>query len=217
MTQGTDLDRLLHGSPLTDADSWWAGESDDVEGYDFIKDAALFSLVGVPFKAFTLTYRSGIQQKGTPWRNDYVSIELRIAPAPIIVQQFDRIMSRRTDDLIADKKAIPLPGEQLGVNSGSTGIYRQTVQALVLKELITLPEDLPETGKKNECRYDLPASMFVLTEAGHDACSITTDAEGHPVTAFELARPLGCMRGLRFSKYDNEFAGADGAITWYIA
>lgn len=219
MAQGTDLDRLLHGSPLTEQDSWWNEEADEVEGYDFVKDAALFSLVGVPLRIFRLTYRPGIQQRGIAWRNDYVSAELRVAPAPVILAQWDRIQSRRTDELIADPKAIPMPGEMLGVNNGSTGFYRQTVQYLVGKELITLPEDLPESGDKNECRYDLPSSMFVISDDAmkNGIADVRFSPEGEQVTVFHLPRPLGCPRGLRFSKYENELTDKDGAITWYIA
>lgn len=215
MTQGTDLASILHGSPLTAQDSWWSEEeSDVVEGYDFIKDAALFSLVGVPFRIYTLTFRAGIQQKGCTWRNDYLSAELRVAPAPIIIRSLDRILSRRTDDLIADPRAIPTPGEQLGINNGSTGFYRQCVQYIESKELITLPEDLPKEGKKNECRYDLPASMFILPETGLNP-EVQFDAAGDQVTTFDIT--LDCMRGLRYSKYENQFTDSDGAITWYIA
>lgn len=217
MTQGTDLASVVHGSPLTAQDAWWTEEADEVEGYDFIKDAALFSLVGVPFRIFNLTFRAGIQQKGTEWRNDYISAELRVAPEPIIVRQWARILSRRTDDLILDKNAIPAPGEQLGVNNGSTGFYRQCVQYLEAKELIVLPDDLPVVGKKNECRYDLPASKFEISGDAivSDKARVMFSPDGDQVTVFEVA--LNCMRGLRYSKYENEFTDSDGAITWYIA
>lgn len=221
MTQGTDLAAILHGSPLTNQDAWWDEEADEVEGYDFIKDAALFSLVGVPFRIFRLTFRAGIQQKGCAWRNDYVSAEIRVAPAPIIARNIDRILSRRTDELILDPKAIPTPGESLGVNNGSTGFYRQNVQYLVSKEFIALPtvngEELPEEGGKNECRYDLPASMFVVSDDAvrEGIAEIRYAPDGEQITIFNVA--LNCPRGLRYSKYDNEFTDADGAITWYIA
>jgi hypothetical protein len=215
MTQGTDLASILRGSPLTDQDAWWDEEADVVEGYDFISKEALFSLVGVPFRIFTVTFRAGIQQKGCDWRNDYISAELRVAPAPVIARQIDRILSRRSGDLILDARAIPAPGEMLGVNNGSTGFYRQIVQYLEAKELITLPEDLPKEGGKNESRYDLPASMFVLSEADATNPEVRFGPDGEQVTIFRIA--LNCVRGLRYSHYDNEFTDADGATTFYIA
>lgn len=215
MTQGTDLEAILHGSPLTDQDAWWAEEADEVEGYDFIKDAALFALVGVPFRIFQLTFRAGLQAKGIAWRNDYVSAELRVAPAVIIARQIDRILSRRTGKLITDPRAIAAPGEQLGVNNGSTGLYRQCVQYLEAKELIIVPTDLPATGPKNECRYDLPASMFDITdEAVTKGANVRFDGEGAQVTTFP-GLALNCLRGLRYSDYENEYT--DEGLTWYIA
>jgi hypothetical protein len=216
MTQGADLAAILHGSPLTAQDAWWDEEADQVEGYDFIKDAALFSLVGVPFRIFTLTFRAGIQQPKCEWRNDYISAEVRVAPEPVIARQIDRILSRRTGDLILDPRAIPMPGELLGFNNGSTGFYRQCVEYLAAKEIITLPEDLPTEGPKNECRYDLPASMFMFSGvADGTAPSVSLDSDGNQVTSFSVR--LDAVRGLRYSHYDNEFTSADGATTWYIA
>jgi hypothetical protein len=217
MTQSTDLASILHGSPLTNQDAWWAEEADQVEGYDFIKDAALFSLVGVPFRIFTLTFRAGVQQKGCAWRNDYVSAELRVAPEPIIVRQFDRIMSRRTGDLILDPRAIPTPGEELGINNGSTGVYRQIVQYIEAKELITVPDDLPIDGEKNECRYDYPASKFTISDDAirDGTAEVRFSPDGEQVTVFRVK--LDCLRGLRYSDYSNEYTGDDKAITWYIA
>ena len=227
MTDSTDLATILHGSPLTAADSWWTDEeSDVVEGFDFIKDKALFALVGVPFRVFSLTFRPGIQQKGCPWRNGFVSAETRVAPAPIIKRQLDRILSRRTDDMIPDPLAIAAPGEMLGINSGSTGIYRQFLEYLEGKELISFPEVLkiggkefplpPKVGEKNECRYDLPVDLLILNDKfiADDTIRVHVDPQGERHTTFSVR--LDCLRGLRFSFYKNESA-PDGAITWYIA
>jgi hypothetical protein len=224
MTQGTDITGTrdeatltLHGSSLRPQDAWWNDEADVVEGYDLVKDKALFALVGVPFRIFTLTFRAGIQQKGCEWRNDYVTAELRVAPGPVIARQIDRILSRRTGKLITDTNAIADPGEQLVVNDGSTGFYRQCVQYLEAKELITLPDTLPKEGAKNECRYDLPASTFTISDYAvrHDQAEIRFGPDGDQVTIFRVR--LDCLRGLRYSDYENAFTDADGAITWYIA
>jgi len=218
MTDTADLATIVNRSPLTGDEAWFNEEADQVEGYDFIKDEALFSLIGVPFRVFTLTYRPGIQQKGTEWRNDYISSELRVYPFSVMKRQIDRILSRRSgDDFIKDPRAIPEPGEFLGVNNGSTGIYRQFTEYLENKELITLPDDLPKVGKKNDCRYDLPASMFELNEEAIREGKIEQrfTPNGESITLFRVS--LDCPRGLRYSHYDNEFSGSDGAFTWYIA
>jgi hypothetical protein len=217
MTDGTDLASIIHGSPLTDQDAWWSAESDEIEGYDFIKEDALYSLVGVPFRIFSLTFRPGIQQKGCAFRNDYLSAEVRIAPEPVLIRNLNRILSRRTGNLILDPRALPAPGEQLGINNGGTGFYRQCVQYLEAKGFILLPEDLPKDGKKNECRYDLPASMFTLSDDAIRAGTVETrfTADEEQVTQFLIS--LNCMRGLRYSHYENESTDSDGATTWYIA
>jgi hypothetical protein len=180
--------------------SWWTNpDVDEVEGYDLLKEDALFSLVGVPFMITSVTFRDGIQSKDRPYRDDYVSLELTVAPPAILTETADRIASRRkTFDL-------PLIGmahaeEQLVINDGSTGIYRQIMQYLSAKKLIVLPEGETE-GEKGETVYDLPRSEW---EAGADAAT-----SGIDIT-------LRCSRGLRFSEYDNPY-GPDKARTWYIA
>jgi hypothetical protein len=205
------------GSPLTAQDSWWSEEADDVEGYDLVKDKALFALVGVPFRIFTITYRAGIQQKGIEWKNDYASAELRVAPGIVLARQIDRIMSRRTGKLITDARAIADPGEQLVVNDGSTGFYRQCSQYLEAKGIITVPDTLPADGGKNECRYDLPASYFVISDDAirDGTAEVRFGLDGEQITVFRVE--LRCSRGLRYSDYKNEFTDDDGAITWYIA
>lgn len=222
MTQGTDLDAIIHGSPLAVNDQWWGEESDEVEGYDFIKDAALFALVGIPLRIYRITFRPGIQQRGCDWRNDYVSAELRIAPESVIRAQIDRIMSRRNDEFMQGKP-FPVPGEMLGVNNGSTGFYRQCVQYLTLKEFITFTDEdreaLPEEGRKNECLFDLPSTRFIPTDAAlrEGIAEYRFTPTGDHANMFHLPKPISCLRGLRYSHYDNEFTDADGAFTWYIA
>lgn len=193
----------VEGSQITTATpvSWWDEQADEVEGYDLVKDDALLSLVGVPFKITSATFRDGIQRPGYDYRDDYVSLELTVAPPAVLTATADRIATRRK------AHDLPLIGmaraeEQLVINDGSTGIYRQIVQYLAEgKHLISLPDGEKE-GEKGTTIYDLPRSQWL---GGHD------DTE--PVT-FDIA--LKCSRGLRFSDYDNP-VGTDKARTWYIA
>lgn len=176
--------------------------ADEVEGYDLIRDEAMFELVGVPFAIFKLQYREGIQRKGVPWRDDYVSIQLRVAPAKVLANSLDRITSRRRGDLVKDKQAIAKPGEELIINDGSTGLYRQVTQYLCAKQIIDVGDAFPETGEKGECRYDLPRSEWLV---GAEQAT-----EGIPVR-------LRCSRGLRYSEYTNDYTGDKKAVTWYLA
>lgn len=204
----------LRQLPLTNADAWFMEDADEVEGFDLVKEDALFSLVGVPFRITRLVYRPGIQQKGIAWRNDYVSAELRVFPDAVLLRDLDRILSRRTGDLIRDPKAIPTGGEQLVINDGSTGFYRQSVIYLEGKELITVPSALPAEGGKNECRYDLPASEWEISEDDPRVGIIPGPDDS---TIFAFAVKLNCSRGLRYSDYDNPTGSADKAVTFYIA
>lgn len=195
-------------------DSWWDEEADEVEGYDLLKEDALLQLVGVPFRIYRLTYRPGVQQKGHTWRNDYVTAELRVAPETR--WDLKRVQSRRKSFSL-DMTDYASPGEQLIVNDGSTGFYRQTVQYLEAKELIALPDDLPVEGGKNESRYDVPASMFVIPQSVSPAIvEVRFDPQGDQITAFHIG--LRCSRGLRFSDYTSEYLPeGETARTWYIA
>jgi hypothetical protein len=80
-------------------------------------------------------------------------------------------------------------------------LYRQVVQYLAAKELISLPVG-DEEGEKGDTIYDLPRSQWL---AGADKAT-----EG-------IGIKLRCSRGLRFSVYSNEYTGDEQARTWYIA
>jgi hypothetical protein len=194
MTQATNDVANVDRSP-----SWWTEEADEVEGYDLVKDEALMSLVGVPFKITSATFRDGIQNKERAYRDDYVSLELTVAPPEVLSDTANRIQSRRTT------YNLPLMGmahaeEQLVINDGSTGIYRQIVQYLAAKNHLVLPEG-EEEGEKGHSIFDLPRTEWLA------GAELATDG-------IDIA--LKCSRGLRFSDYDNPY-GPDKARTWYIA
>jgi hypothetical protein len=205
MTEGTHIPATVDESPRA-IDAWWAtDDADEVEGHDLLRDEALYDVVGVPFMALKAIFRDGIQRKGSEWRDDYVSLELRVAPVQTILANLTRIQARRRSfgvaELTADQVA-SLPGEQLVINDGSTGLYRQVVEYLSAKGLIFLPEGA-EQGEKGETIFDLPRSKWVN---GMEDATAGIDIR------------LRCSRGLRFSDYSNEFTGdSEKARTWYIA
>lgn len=196
-------------SPFTvQGAGWWLDQdADEVEGYDLIRDDALFALVGVPFGAFRVIYREGIQRKGAKWRDDYVSVETRVAPAQIMAAVAGRIATRRAAaarSLKLSELPVPaaFPDEQLVINDGSTGLYRQITGYLHAKELIKLPEGDVEGGKGDSI-YDLPRSQWL---AGAEEASKGIDIN------------MRCSRGLRFSDYENDYTTpGEQARTWYIA
>jgi hypothetical protein len=191
-----------NASPIP-GDAWWdAVDADEVDGHDLLKDAALFQIVGVPFMASRVIFRDGIQRKGVDYRDDFVSVELRVAPQTVIDATRDRIISRRRSAKIADTEPIADGGESLVINDGSTGLYRQIMQYLAAKELIVLPEGLHE-GDKGNTIYDLPRSQWI------DGAEAATEG-------FDIA--LKCARGLRFSEYPSEYLPeGEMARTWYLA
>jgi len=187
---------------LKSPDEWWdAPEADEVEGYDLLKEEALLQVVGVPFMGTRVIFRDGIQRKGVKWRDDFVSLEIRVAPASVLKNAAVRILSRRSSAGVSLDSITASPDEQLVLNDGSTGLYRQVVQYLAAKGLITLPEG-EEKGEKGESIYDLPRSEWVT---GAEEAT-----EGIEIT-------LRCSRGLRFSDYSNDYTGDEKARTWYIA
>jgi hypothetical protein len=205
MTDST-IEPIIDQRSLSTVDDWWNDEeADDVEGQDLLRDEALKDLVGVPFRATHIVYREGVQRKGVSYRDDYVSVELRVAPARIILTGLNRIQERRKSfdvpPLTAEQLS-SLPGEQLLLNDGSTGIYRQITSYLHAKELIKLPEGEWE-GEKGACVLDLPRSQWT---AGDEELSKGVDVK------------LNCVRGLRFSEYPSEYLPeGQMARTWYIA
>lgn len=174
---------------------WWSEPTDEIEGHDLVKDEALFALVGVPLMLTRATYHDGVQRKGSNYRDDFVSIELRVAPAEWIAQ---RVTAGR---LTAEAASKIQAGEMLVINDGSTGIYRQMTQYLAAKGLIELP-DGPKEGEKGETVWDLPRSQW---KSGAEEATKGLDIS------------LRCARGLRYSEYSNTYTGDDKARTWYLA
>lgn len=196
----------VHGSVA--AVDWWDARDEDgqalydeVDGNDLLKDAALFQLVGVPFMGTRVVFRDGVQRKGSEYRDDYASLELQVAPERVIKHSLVRIITRRQSLKVPPETLMADPDEQLVLNDGSTGIYRQIVQYLVMKGHVTLP-DGEEEGEKGDSIFDLPRSQWLT---GADAATEGIDIK------------LRCSRGLRFSDYTNDYTGNETARTWYIA
>ena len=151
----------------------------EIEGYSLYggkeNDQKLDSLIGVPFLIKNVTFRAGdIIPTGQTEARDYVSVECLIRP----------------------DHAHKFPRKYVVFNDGSTGIYRQIVAALVARDLVNLPDDLPEAGDANTTRYDV---SFSDPESGD--------------RTFNAVRIL-CPEGLRKSDYQSN---AGQAVTWYLA
>jgi hypothetical protein len=222
VTERTDLETITDGVLPINPDSWWNQEADDVEGFDLLKNDALLDLVGVPFAAFKAVYRVGIQRKGAEWHDDYLSLEVRVAPYSVLTRDLVRINTRRAAQdknnpppLLTFDDCARLGGEQLVLNDGSSGLYRQITEYLEAKGYMTLPQDMPKIGGKGDSRYDTPRSMWDFTNSPASV-DIRFDVDGQMVDT-EFPIMLRCSRGLRYSDYTNEYTGGEKARTWYIA
>jgi hypothetical protein len=154
----------------------------EVQGYTLVggkeNERTLKLLEDVPFVIERVTFRPGdIIPEGQEEPRDYVSIECLVHPF----------------------HAHKFPRAHVVFNDGSTGIYRQIVKALVLRDMVSVSEELPEDGEANSTRYDTSFSNPAEGEAGH--------------VSFELA--LRCPEGLRASDYKT--ARGTDATTWYLA
>lgn len=195
----------LAQSTVNALNGWWdETDADEVDGFDLLRDSALFQLVGIPFMGFRAVFRDGIQRKGSTHRDDFASLELRTAPIAVIRRDMTRIMTRRRSNKIDEAALLDMaqPEESLVINDGSTGLYRQIVQYLAAKELIKLPSG-QEVGEKGETIFDLPRSQWL---EGAEAATAGIDIQ------------LRCARGLRFSEYPSKFLPeGEFARTWYLA
>jgi len=189
MTQ--ELENRNQASP---AEAYWAdltSSADQVQGADLEKGA---NLIGVPHCITQAVFRQGdfLNQGITGW---YVSLEAVVAPAREIARALRRGRIPEGTELTIE------PGECVVYNEGGTGVYRQIVAYLEAKKLITLPEG-PEQGKYGDSRFDtLPPEWTVNVE---DIQSVTRIApDGERTLTFDIK--LLCPRGLRQSKYENEY------------
>jgi hypothetical protein len=153
----------------------------EIEGYSLYggteNERTLDALIGIPLVILHATFRRGdITPKDTEVARDYVSLECLIHPSH--QHEFAR--------------------KYVVFNDGSTGIYRQVVAALYARELITVNEDLPESGEAHSTRYDV---SFTVVD--------TDSVEFRNIKIF-------CPEGLRKSKYDNP-GGGGASTTWYLA
>lgn len=204
----------------TGAEDWESlrAQSDEIMGYDLAKDELLDALVGIPFLGTSLNFRPGVTRKdneGKDKKYAYVSVEAVIPPAKEL--RIPKInVARSVAELppITSLDDLPFgPDDHVVFNDGSTGIYRQVVQYLAAKQYIQLVREgdsVVTSGKLGETTYDLPPEDWADIKAGH----MRFDLDGFGLYSVHVR--LFCPRGLRLSKYTNEY-NPDGSKTRYLA
>jgi len=188
----------------------WETFEHEVGGADFTKGDVL---VGVPFGVVHITIRPGdyrhgrfnkgelIDGTGCGQAHPYMYMRAVIGPEHEILKAVAR--GRLTDEAA---KLID-PGEQLGWNEAGTGVYRQILSYLESQGYIVFPEGRPD-GPFGESRFDsLPESW------SFNKGDLRFGPDGQPVYVASVR--LKFPRGLRVSKYDNEYTKE--AITRYAA
>jgi hypothetical protein len=181
-------------------------QSDEILGYDLARDETADDLIGVPFAITRVRFHPGIIRNKV--QAAFVSCETRIAPTLdlrlINPRRVSSGLSRLTtlDDLAFG------PDSHVLFNDGSTGVYRQIVKYLLMKEYIKLPLPLIEGGPSGESSFDIPPSGWASIDEGEEI-------PGDVFTGYVADIRLYCPRGLRLSTYENESAPG-GSRTRYI-
>lgn len=216
----SELDqRSMEPQPYTGQESWdeLRAGSDEVLGYDLAKNELLDALVGVPFMVTQMSFRPGITRKTESGDKQFAFVSAECVIAPASELRLPKInAARETAKLPRLETLADLPfgaDEHVVFNDGSTGIYRQMVQYLNSKGYITLVKDgesVITNGRIGETSLDLPPGDWADVHAGH----MQFDLDGFGLYSVHVR--LFCPRGLRLSKYQNEY-NPDGSQTRYIA
>ena len=160
-------------------------------------------LIGVPFVIVNAQFRVGAYMSATTKeKGPYVTLEIVTGDEAAFARAIKR--GRITADCPID------PEEELVFNEGGTGVYRQIVEAWEKLGWISLPEG-PLNGASGDSRLDTP-----LNDWGYPT---GTPVEAHfdndDNTVCEAPTRLLCRRGLRVSKYENDYTKEGN--TRYIA
>lgn len=168
-------------------------------GFDLLTDERRDRLENVPFLIVGATYRPGIVQDKRA--RAYVSVEAVVAPVHLITRRG------------VDPNTLPFsPGDHVVFNDGTTGIYRQITSALEGIGYIVLGGNgTRDNAGMGESIYDQPPGEWADVKFG----DLRFDEDGRGVYYAPIR--LRAARGLRLSRYSNEYTGDKEATTPYIA
>jgi hypothetical protein len=174
-----------------------ADSADEILGYDLARDETADDLTGVPFLITRVMFRPGVMRGKE--RSAYVSCEVRIAPElDVRLINSRRNGSRMTP--ITDISNLAFgPDSHVVFNDGSTGVYRQIVKYLAMKEMIILTSPVIEAGTYGESSFDQSPGQW--EDIAGDGAAI--DPSGF--LGYTANVRLFCPRGLRLSLYENDY------------
>jgi hypothetical protein len=129
---------------------------------DLERDSA--SLLGVPFAIYKVVYRPKRNEK---FERDWVSVEMVIAPKPVVEQEIRRGKVPNVESL---EGLNVLPGSKVVVNDGSTGVRRQLTRTFHEAGVIDVG-GTPDMGGK---RFDREHGDWLTCEQNE----LFTDEDG---------------------------------------
>lgn len=177
--------------------------SDRTTGGILLTGDAVSQLIRIPFAIIGGTFRVANERfvADEKVNGDYVSLECVISD--------ERKMRASGIDLSTLSFG---PLDVVRFNNGSTGVRRQMVRYLAMKEYIKVQSDktpLVESGALGESSYDIPFHMWESFNIG------TLREEGEePVWDFKIPRLFVASRGLRASTYE---VNKKDVTTFYLA
>lgn len=182
-----ELAELLIGGQISFADA--TANSDAIDSGQLYTGEDLEHFRGVQFAVVGGTFREGFEREigGKKEKGDYVSLECIVGDAK----------ANKTVDF--DSKPFG-PLDVVRINDGSTGIRRQIVKYLHLRNLVrVVPEgqELTETGSLGESTYDLPVGLWANVMVGE----LGVNEEGEVSFEFEIPGLFLVKRGIRSSTY----------------
>ena len=197
-TPAVEFDRY---SPLN-MQTWEQANEGALElpGYDLLKDGRQWALENVPFLIVGATYRPGVVQDKRA--RAYISVECVVAPAPLITRRG------------VDPGTLPFsPGDHIVFNDGTTGVCRQVTKALSNIGWIVHDPNIGREGDApmGESIHDQPPAEWADVNFG----DLSFDEDGRGIYSAPIR--LRASRGLRLSRYTNEYTGDKEAVTPYLA
>jgi hypothetical protein len=202
------------------AESWedMRASADTAFGYDLVKDELADALAGIPFLITRVLFRPGITRDiftdtGKEQKQfAFVTAEVMLTPDFPPLAKINAARKSSKMDPIASFSELPFePGDHIVLNDGSTGVYRDITRYLHTKGIIVPAAEITDQGALGESSYDLPPGDWTEVTAG----DLHFNEDGFGIYTADVR--LYCPRGLRLSKYENDYtAPGEQATTRYI-
>lgn len=189
--------------PVTAAWDEATADASLIVSYDVAKDEYLEALIGVDMVITGVTYRPGMNNGA------YVSLECMLTPA-FDLKRINRARTANGYDRLESLDEMPWdPGENIIINNGGAGIYRQVTEILAATGAIRLKDPITPGGKRGESSFDATPNQWDDVITGN----MMFDVSGNAVYRNSVIR-VRARKGIRVSTYTFDDRPA---TTFYIA